>query len=56
MHPYAFYAGWYSLSNGVSPVFLSRDLDQNCQGQTLFNYAILASIGRKNENIVIAII
>ena len=31
---YDFYRGWYSLSDGVSPVFLSRNFDLNFQGQT----------------------
>ena len=31
--PYTFYAGWYLLSKGVTPVFLLHDLYLNFQGR-----------------------
>ena len=33
MLKYDYYGGWYSLFNGISPIFLSHDLDLNFQGQ-----------------------
>ena len=31
------YAGWYSLSNGIIPLYLPRGLDLNFQGQMFKN-------------------
>ena len=48
------YAGLYLLLNGVRPIFIECDLDQNFQGQTI-QVVILTSKCWENTNITVKV-